>query len=489
MIFDYNAAIKNAATANEAFQIFEQSTKDRTSQLDEAFFQTVLSKLATDKANQVEQGTRVYIEMQNRGIDLQGHHFNKLICICTKVGDFTQANFFSREKLEKVKSSSPDVVTFNHFLSGYVKHKRNEQAFRLLTNLQTGGLADEKTQKIYNHFIRSLLKQDNLDEARRVYDKSREGFFQPDEITFNQLMDCYANQGDVATAMKLFLERPSSVIPNRIIFNTLTKVGVIARNSEHIAQAHAHMLQCGFLPDENLHKHCWKVVKGLWAKPTDREMRVQCEKFYKTCKKIVDVSWFAWTNREGFLKMEASRTAGSNTLARDVQAIGKWNEAEQLIKIQALKKLPLTSDFVCQIHRILGGTGKYRTQGEEVTAGGTHTYLYAPSDKVEIEMERFYAWLDHSLDLCDRGVANPIIIAAQAYQRFVSIHPFPNENGRTSRFVMDYVLQRYQLPPAALGKNILVAIFSFANNQATTSTAVEDVLKGVKESYKLLGVN
>ena len=38
-------------------------------------------------------------------------------------------------------------------------------------------------------------------------------------------------------------------------------------------------------------------------------------------------------------------------------------------------------------------------------------------------------------------------MAAQVYQRFVSIHPFEEGNGRTSRLLMDWVLQRAGYPP------------------------------------------
>jgi hypothetical protein len=54
----------------------------------------------------------------------------------------------------------------------------------------------------------------------------------------------------------------------------------------------------------------------------------------------------------------------------------------------------------------------------------------------------------------------PLLLAAQLYQRLLSIHPFQNGNGRTARLVLDWLLLRQGLPPAVFGNdNPGVAVF------------------------------
>lgn len=63
------------------------------------------------------------------------------------------------------------------------------------------------------------------------------------------------------------------------------------------------------------------------------------------------------------------------------------------------------------------------------------------------------------LQQCHENRKNPIIFSAEAYQRFVTLHPFENGNGRTARMIMDYILQRFDILPPVMGDNVLDANF------------------------------
>ena len=97
--------------------------------------------------------------------------------------------------------------------------------------------------------------------------------------------------------------------------------------------------------------------------------------------------------------------------------------------------------------------GTYRYEGAYV-GGGTWRSYACPSDKIVARMQEFEQWVQAEVEKCDRGEKNPIVLAAQAYHRIVTLHPFPNGNGRTARLFMDYILERYGLPPAILGKEV-----------------------------------
>ncbi len=49
-----------------------------------------------------------------------------------------------------------------------------------------------------------------------------------------------------------------------------------------------------------------------------------------------------------------------------------------------------------------------------------------------------------------KTIVDPVLVAANAQRWFVSIHPFADGNGRTSRFMMDYLLTSLGLPPPVL---------------------------------------
>lgn len=117
-----------------------------------------------------------------------------------------------------------------------------------------------------------------------------------------------------------------------------------------------------------------------------------------------------------------------------------------------------------------------------------------PGEQVENMMNNFIIWLNESLIACDKGKENPIIIAALCYQKFISIHPFFDGNGRTATILSDMILRRYQLLPAIWnnGKDTptIPLIFPYVKDKAMTpSKAVEGLLKSLKKTYSILETN
>lgn len=120
---------------------------------------------------------------------------------------------------------------------------------------------------------------------------------------------------------------------------------------------------------------------------------------------------------------------------------------------------------------------------EVLKASGQGYYL--PQRLVRSAFNDFIKWLNDELKQCDDGAKNPIIVAAIAYQRLISIHPYPDGNGRTGRMLMDYVLQRYGLPPACV--NDMVA--TFIGNPLESSNApraVNATIEGLNTTIKLI---
>ena len=64
--------------------------------------------------------------------------------------------------------------------------------------------------------------------------------------------------------------------------------------------------------------------------------------------------------------------------------------------------------------------------------------------------------------------------AALTLQRLLSIHPFADANGRTSRAVLDLILERGGFPPATFrdGNEDTVAVFGRLKRNVTPEEAV-----------------
>ena len=109
--------------------------------------------------------------------------------------------------------------------------------------------------------------------------------------------------------------------------------------------------------------------------------------------------------------------------------------------LQSQPEHPLTESLIREFHRILTGgiayphndPGRYRSL--DVTAG---RYQAPPPGDVPDLMFRFIEWLNQGYG----KALDPIVRAIVAHFLLVSIHPFGDGNGRTSRGVESFLLYR-----------------------------------------------
>ncbi len=97
----------------------------------------------------------------------------------------------------------------------------------------------------------------------------------------------------------------------------------------------------------------------------------------------------------------------------------------------------LSMEFLCKLHEKLFGdvwkwAGKFRTV--EVNISKYRAYDVGPQLKNFFDDVRL--WIDG-------GKMNWDEIAAEMHHRLVTIHPFPNGNGRTTRIFTEYVQKRF----------------------------------------------
>lgn len=185
-------------------------------------------------------------------------------------------------------------------------------------------------------------------------------------------------------------------------------------------------------------------------------------------------------------KLQVARMSGSTTMtiglggAEEKElAINNWKKADDMVRAWAQSGEKLTSEHLCQINKMINPKnpeGTYRNF--EITAGGHISRSYVPAKEVKTEMDKFILWLDEGVQACEQKTENPIVLASLAYQWLVSVHPFSDGNGRSCRMVMDYVLQRFGLPPSSMN-DVNVAVFGLIPGGISPSKVVKNVEQGL----------
>jgi Fic family protein len=110
----------------------------------------------------------------------------------------------------------------------------------------------------------------------------------------------------------------------------------------------------------------------------------------------------------------------------------------------AQQNIPITENYLKQIHQLVVGNdpylnaGNYRNVGVIIT-GSAHT----PPEPFEIQfkMQELMDWLNDNYEQ-----ENPIILAAVVRHELAKIHPFSDGNGRTARLLLNLILMKKGYP-------------------------------------------
>jgi Fic family protein len=137
-------------------------------------------------------------------------------------------------------------------------------------------------------------------------------------------------------------------------------------------------------------------------------------------------------------------TIGGKTLGEHLEVIGH-SDAIAYVETLAQGNAPIAESDLRQIHNLIlrriapDEAGRYRSL--DVQAAGTG-YRYPPHYQIPELMAEFASWLNSP----GAQAHHPVLYAAEAHHRFVSIHPFRDGNGRTGRLLMNLLLLRVGYP-------------------------------------------
>jgi len=154
------------------------------------------------------------------------------------------------------------------------------------------------------------------------------------------------------------------------------------------------------------------------------------------------------TLRETQLVINEGMTISGKSMREHLEAI---NHKEAILFVEDIvsQKIDLSAYILKQIHGIVlygidrENAGVYRKLPVAI-AGSKHLppQPYLLQDLIE-DYFRFY---DNQKDKL-----HPVVLAAEMHERLVTIHPFIDGNGRTSRLIMNLILLQNGFPLAIIG--------------------------------------
>lgn len=143
------------------------------------------------------------------------------------------------------------------------------------------------------------------------------------------------------------------------------------------------------------------------------------------------------TLQETDLVVNEGLTISGKSMREHLEAVNH-NEAIEYIKDLMKRRVSINERELLVIHNlILRGimpdyAGKYRNV-QVMIKGSSH--MPPQPFLVPKQMEELFEWYR-----LNKGVLHPVILAAEMHERLVTIHPFIDGNGRTSRLLMNLIL-------------------------------------------------
>jgi Fic family protein len=180
-------------------------------------------------------------------------------------------------------------------------------------------------------------------------------------------------------------------------------------------------------------------------------------------------------------------TIGGKSMREHLEIINHKEAIDYIEELAHKKTEELRRTDIFNIHSIIlqgidpKNAGKYRDVPVYVNLKDGTRHIFCDPLRIADEMDMFFDWLFSSKE------EHPVIIAAKAHTRFVSIHPFIDGNGRTARLIMNLILIQNGYTPAVIQNkeriNYLDAIESWQQNK-NREKFYEIIIQYEKESLE-----
>lgn len=152
------------------------------------------------------------------------------------------------------------------------------------------------------------------------------------------------------------------------------------------------------------------------------------------------------TSSETALIVEKGITVGGKTLREHLEAINHAEAFDYIVYLAGVPNNKITLSDICTIDRLIlrrindDNAGIVRKVLVKISG---LDFTFPEPFKLQELMEEFINWLHATND-------HPVIVAADAHLKLVTIHPFVDGNGRTARLLLNLLLIQYGYPPALI---------------------------------------
>jgi len=133
---------------------------------------------------------------------------------------------------------------------------------------------------------------------------------------------------------------------------------------------------------------------------------------------------------------------------KDIKEVINYAKARNFLSYDKTLVKEIDKDLVLKIHtflmdKIVVGKlkGYYRQAQNVIQDSKTHNIVYMPPEAADVPkmMSKLYSWTKDALI----NNASPLIVAAFFHYYFVTIHPFMDGNGRCSRLLTNFILDKH----------------------------------------------
>lgn len=242
--------------------------------------------------------------------------------------------------------------------------------------------------------------------------------------------------------------------------------------------------------------------KRLLDVPIDPAVKAEADAAWKKYQKTYPAEKLkALMEKPCYKQLDKERMGLSSTLQENPDEVVLWEKVNPAM-LTTFGKKTFDTDLLGRLNSLFRIDAKAMMFGrelddkdrrigirgarEEVSDAAQGRY-YLPGCLVRKEMDAFTESLNKELEACDRGEKNPILVASAACQRFVSIHPCLDANGRTGRFLADLILSRNEMLPVAWKKEkVPVFPIEAGHEKVTPTMALQRLLEGLHRSYEIV---
>jgi Fic family protein len=191
------------------------------------------------------------------------------------------------------------------------------------------------------------------------------------------------------------------------------------------------------------------------------------------------------TLKETDLVINEGLTISGKSMREHLEAINH-KDAIAFMKQLAERNTPISESDLLSLHQlVLRGidainAGKYR--GVQVMIKGSKHLPPAPY-LVPKQMEDFFIWYQSN-----KTLHHPVVLAAEMHERLVTIHPFIDGNGRTSRLLMNLILIQHGLVIANIKGDAKSRMAYYAALEKAQVSDNKDAFVLIVAKYELLAL-